>query len=193
MSASRVFLGLVHYPVYNKNGECVATSVTNLDIHDISRAAATYDLAAYFLIHPHAGQHQMVQELLEFWLAGYGAEYNPDRKEALSRLQLTESVEQAEEQIKEMYGGTVIRVVTDARVFSRSVSYRELRAKIEQESDTSFLLLFGTGYGMTEAIMDSADYILQPISGRGEYNHLSVRSAAAIIIDRLLGPAWWEK
>ena len=28
-----------------------------------------------------------------------------------------------------------------------------------------------------------------PITGQGEYNHLSVRSAAAIVLDRLLAPA----
>jgi len=30
--------------------------------------------------------------------------------------------------------------------------------------------------------------MLEPIAGTTGYNHLSVRSAAAIILDRLLGP-----
>jgi len=31
------------------------------------------------------------------------------------------------------------------------------------------------------------DMLLEPIEGYTDYNHLSVRSAAAIILDRLLG------
>ncbi|MEL7622424.1 MAG: RNA methyltransferase [Clostridiales bacterium] len=190
---NRIFLGLVHYPIYNKNSEMVATSVTNLDIHDISRAAATYDLNKYFIIHPHPSQRQLVTELLAYWQEGYGAEYNPDRKEALARLALVDSLKAAVEEIKAQYGGPVYTIVTDARTFPRSISYRGLRQKLWENSDCNYLLLFGTGYGLAAEIMEEADYVLAPVLGRGPYNHLSVRSAAAIIIDRLLGPAWWNE
>jgi hypothetical protein len=53
--------------------------------------------------------------------------------------------------------------------------------------EQSYLLLFGTGWGMTEELFDSADYVLEPIKGHGEYNHLSVRSAVSIYMDRLFG------
>ena len=36
-------------------------------------------------------------------------------------------------------------------------------------------------------IMQNADGTLPPIAGRTTYNHLSVRSAASVIVDRLLG------
>jgi hypothetical protein len=45
----------------------------------------------------------------------------------------------------------------------------------------------GTGWGLTEECFSAADFILEPIAGNGSYNHLSVRSAAAIMLDRLLG------
>lgn len=45
---------------------------------------------------------------------------------------------------------------------------------------------------MTREMMEKFDYILEPIHGTGEYNHLSVRSAVAIILDRLAGEAWWQ-
>ncbi len=35
--------------------------------------------------------------------------------------------------------------------------------------------------------MDNADFFLEPIKGPSDYNHLSVRSAVAIVLDRLLG------
>jgi hypothetical protein len=55
------------------------------------------------------------------------------------------------------------------------------------EEGTPFVLVFGTAWGLTEPFIAKADYILEPITGASEYNHLSVRSAAAIIFDRLLG------
>jgi hypothetical protein len=48
------------------------------------------------------------------------------------------------------------------------------------------VLLFGTGWGLTREFLASCDYMLKPIEGLGGYNHLPVRSAVAIILDRLL-------
>ncbi len=42
-----IYIGLVHHPVRNRHGETVATAVTNLDIHDIARAARTYGIRGY--------------------------------------------------------------------------------------------------------------------------------------------------
>jgi hypothetical protein len=49
------------------------------------------------------------------------------------------------------------------------------------------LLVFGTGQGLSPSLIEKADYGLIPIEGFTEYKHLSVRSAAAIILDRWLG------
>ena len=46
----KIYVALIHYPVYNKNDEIVATSVTNFDIHDISRTCRTYDIKKYFIV-----------------------------------------------------------------------------------------------------------------------------------------------
>ena len=54
-----------------------------------------------------------------------------------------------------------------------------------EEDDEPICLLFGTGYGLVDEIMAEADYTLEPIVGPTDYNHLSVRSAASIILDRL--------
>jgi len=189
---SKVFLGLVHYPIYNKNMEIVTTSVTNLDIHDIARCATTYNLERYFLIHPLPTQHQLISEIIEYWQQGYGAQYNPDRKKALEIVVLRESIEAVKEEIRSQYPGHLYTVVTDARVYPNTVSYKKLRAEIESSEEASYLLLFGTGWGMAREVMEQSDYILEPIYGTGDYNHLSVRSAVAIILDRLLGEKWWK-
>lgn len=82
-------------------------------------------------------------------------------------------------------------MTTDARTYANTISYKDLRRKREEE-DTPVLLLLGTGYGMTKETMEQFDFILEPIYGAGDYNHLSVRSAAAIILDRLAGEDWWN-
>ena len=48
------------------------------------------------------------------------------------------------------------------------------------EDEAPYLILFGTGWGLTSEI-------LEPIRGKTKYNHLCVRSAVSIILDRLLG------
>ena len=55
------------------------------------------------------------------------------------------------------------------------------------EDDKPYLLLFGTGWGLTDEVMAMSDYILEPIRANSKYNHLSVRAAVAIILDRLFG------
>ncbi|KAB2954428.1 RNA methyltransferase [Heliorestis acidaminivorans] len=186
-----LYIALVHHPVYNKNMDIIATSVTNLDLHDISRTARTYDVAGYLILHPHLAQQRLVSEILRYWTDGYGAEYNPDRKEALERIEVLTSVEEAISYIEQKEGRRPQIITTDARIYDNSISYSGMRKKLQTE-EGPWLLLFGTGFGMEKELMASADYILHPIWGRGDYNHLSVRSAAAIIIDRLLGESWFE-
>ena len=76
-------------------------------------------------------------------------------------------------------------IVTCARPQRGSVSYGALREKLGDGAPA--LLLFGTAWGLAPECMSAADIILDPVRGIGPYNHLSVRSATAIILDRLCG------
>ena len=49
------------------------------------------------------------------------------------------------------------------------------------------MIMFGTAWGLDKEVVDLADFILDPVEGGTNYNHLSVRTAAAIILDRLVG------
>ncbi|HLB40542.1 MAG TPA: RNA methyltransferase, partial [Candidatus Babeliales bacterium] len=49
------------------------------------------------------------------------------------------------------------------------------------------LLLFGTAHGLSPALVAQSDFLLAPVAGFSDFNHLSVRSAAAIVLDRWLG------
>ncbi len=183
---SQVWLALVHYPVYNKKHEVINTSITNLDIHDIARASATFGLAGYFLVQPAAGQQELIGSLLKHWQYGFGARYNPDRHEALSKISLCASLAEAAAAIASQTGKKPRLLATSARPTPNMCGYAQMRRQIA-ESDEPYLLVFGTGWGLTDEMLAEMDWVLRPIYGVGAYNHLSVRSAVSIILDRLFG------
>jgi hypothetical protein len=178
-------IALVHHPVVNKKREIIGSAVTNLDIHDIARTARTYGVGSYFISTPYEDQHMLVKELLEHWESGYGATYNPARKEALGRVQPVFSVDEAVSCLAKEYGRAPLLVTTSALEQANTISYAELSKKINEK--VPVLLLFGTAHGLAQEILEQCEYSLPPIKGGTDYNHLSVRSAASIIIDRLLG------
>jgi len=179
-------VALVHYPVYNKHRDIVTTAVTNLDIHDIARCSRTFGADRYYIVTPVEEQQKLVQKIALHWQSGWGATYNPKRKAALDIVAVVQTVSNALEDMESRVGHKPKVVVTGASNQSKSISSAEL-AEMMTAGKQSFLLLFGTGWGMTEELFDSADYVLEPIKGAGEYNHLSVRSAVSIYMDRLLG------
>jgi len=184
------YIGLVHYPVYNKNNEVITTAITNFDIHDIARTARTYNSAGYFIIHPLENQQILANEIINYWQTGFGGQYNNDRKDALSIIEIAPDISSVINTISLRNGNEPFTVTTDARRFENSVSYKELREIITTEKRPC-LLLFGTGWGIENSVMSQFDYILEPIRGAGDYNHLPVRAAVAVILDRLLGEEWY--
>jgi hypothetical protein len=180
-----VDIALIHYPVINKIGETIGSAVTNLDLHDIARAARTFGVENYYIVTPYSDQQTLVQEILNHWQTGYGATYNPARKTALDRAKITESLETTIGLVTEQRGQRPLLLTTSARVQKNSISYRETRRRIE--TGEPILLLFGTAHGLAPEITETADYTLPPIESTTGYNHLSVRSAVSIILDRLLG------
>ena len=191
MRKAKVYIALLHYPMYNKRMDIVTTSITNLDLHDIARAARTYDVDGFYVVHPSVSQQKLIQDILAYWQDGYGGVYNSDRKEAFSLVQMVNNLDEAVEAIAMTTHKKVYTVATDARLYPNTISYRRLKTEIFSE-DRVYLLLFGTGWGMTQELMERCDYILEPVAGASDYNHLSVRSAVSIIMDRLLGEFWFK-
>jgi hypothetical protein len=182
---SNVHLALVHFPVYNKTGEVVASSVTTLDVHDISRVCRTFGVGSFFVVTPLKTQQELVERLVGHWLEGHGAEYNPTRKEALLKTRVTKSLDAAVAEVTKQCGKKPQVVVTGAKQVPNSIGYEDLKKKLHAEDPT--LLVFGTGWGLEKNLIQSADYVLEPIEGNNGFNHLPVRGAIAIILDRLLG------
>ena len=184
--SQNLYIGLVHGPIRSKDGKEITTSVTNLDIHDISRTARTFGFKRYFIITPIKNQQMMVKKILGFWEADSGLIYNPDRKEALAEAEVTDSIELAIAEITRLEGKKPCVVVTGANFDAYDGKEKELIAKIRLD-ETHMFLLFGTGWGLTASVTEQADFRLEPIFGIANdgYNHLSVRSAVAIYCDRL--------
>ncbi|MDD2319787.1 MAG: RNA methyltransferase [Geobacteraceae bacterium] len=186
LTGAKLAVALLHYPVYDKNRRIVATAVTNLDLHDIARLARTFGLVRYYVVTPHPEQQELALRISRHWQEGWGAQYNPKRKAALDLMTVTASLEDALADMEREFGGPVRTIATGAKGSPRGISYGEMSGLLKKEG-TNYLLLLGTGWGVTEDVLAGADYVLAPIIGRGEYNHLSVRSAASIIVDRLCG------
>jgi hypothetical protein len=181
----RLAIALVHHPVLDGQGATVTTAVTNLDVHDLSRSARTYGCSDYFVAHPIAAQRELCERILAHWTEGSSGKRIPDRREALKVLRVVDSLEAA---IEALGGRDAVELwVTAARGLGESLSFVEARRHIEGEGKT-VLLVFGTGWGLAPSVIDGADALLEPIrASQGNYNHLSVRSACAIALDRLRG------
>lgn len=182
-----LYLALLHYPVYNAHGQMVCTSITPFDLHDIARTVKTYGLSGYFVVCPVESQRVLAQRILDHWLTGVGGELNQTRKDAFASLRLVGTLEEAEARIRSEAGRAPRLIATSAKPGRNRMGFAAGRDRLARDSHPH-LLLFGTGWGMAQELLDRCHGILEPIAGGGDgsYNHLPVRAAVAIILDRLL-------
>ena len=182
---ANVYVALLHYPVYNKRREVVSTSITGFDLHDIARSCATFGVKKYFVVNPLPAQREFAGRLFDFWMDEGSLEFNWTRAEAFRLISIKAELEEAVAEITRLEGGKPQLIATSARP-NGNVTFGSLKLEIGSSS-SPYLIMLGTGWGMTDELLAKADRVLEPIVGPGEYNHLSVRSATAIILDRLLG------
>lgn len=187
-SPAKLYIALLHHPVKNKNGETIASAVTNLDLHDISRIAKTYGVAAFYVVTPLGDQKALVEKIISHWIDGWGGKYNPDRREALRLVKVKDSLTQVVDDIKAEGAAAVNVVATCAVGRQQALGFDDFRRRL-RETDNAYLLAFGTAWGLTDEFLGNSDFVLEPINGNTGYNHLPVRAAVAIILDRILGTA----
>ncbi len=180
---NNIYLGLVHNPVCDKFSNIITTSITNMDIHDISRTCKTFGIKRYFIINPLESQKNFLDRVLDFWNSQIAKDYNKNRSEALSLVDFAYTIDSAIEKIKKQENDLPIIVTTTANDMQGQIDFEHLKLNLNEKP---VLILFGTGNGLCRNIHLRADFILKPIKGiNKKYNHLSVRSAVAIILDRL--------
>lgn len=186
MSRRKIALALVHAPVLGKSGESMVSTVTNLDVHDLSRSAKTYGVEPYFVVTPIAAQRELVERICAHWTHGSSAARIPTRKDALS---LVTPVARIEDAVEALGGRERVEIwATAARSTGKPLlSFGQARESLQVDDGRTVLVLFGTSWGLAPAAIDGADALLAPIETGSGFNHLSVRAAAAIVCDRLLG------
>lgn len=180
-----LYLALVHHPVANKKGEIIASALTTIDLHDIARAAITFGVRGFFVVTPLTDQQVLAHEVIDHWTAGVGGELNPFRKQALERIRVVPSFEAAVAEIKQETGKPVTTVATSAAEGGRTVPLADV-ARTMGRGGMAHLIAFGTAWGLSEAFINDCDFLMEPIYGVNGYNHLSVRSAVSITLDRMV-------
>jgi tRNA (guanine37-N1)-methyltransferase len=185
-------VALLHHPVLLKDKISGTTSLTNLDVHDISRISRTYGLGGFFVVTPLDDQRRLLETLLAHWISGAGASSNPDRAEALRLVRASESLDAVLAALNRRFGADPLVVGASARPVLDGKG-RESRPALpfghmrRQLARGPALLLLGTGRGLAPEALARCDAVLPPLRWMDAYNHLPVRAAAAVLLDRLLG------
>ncbi len=181
---NNLYVVLIHFPVMNKKDQTIGSALTTIDLHDIARASITFGVRGFFVVTPYEDQVKLATQVIDHWTKGVGGKINPFRKKALELIKVTKTFEDALKEIEQERDEPVITITTSAKKISGSITTRDLRQKLE--SQASHVLIFGTAWGLAKELIDRCDYILHPITGNSEYNHLSVRSAVSIYLDRII-------
>jgi tRNA (guanine37-N1)-methyltransferase len=181
------YVALMHDEVLaNPENRVGTTSVMSIDIHDIARASSTYGLKQFFIVTPLIDQQKIIKKFFSFWRSDTGVAYNANRNEALNLVSVVDRLDQAMNEIEAKEGKEPLLIGTSARKMAgKMISFYDQEMIFEQGCPV--LMLLGTGQGLADQLLGRCDYILNPIHGFSDFNHLSVRSAAAIIMDRWLG------
>ncbi len=181
----RIAAALVHHPVLDRQGSIVTAAITNIDLHDISRSALTFGLSDLFVIHPVQAQRTLAERIRWHWVEGSGGQRIPDRKPALEIIRVVPNLDTV---FDALGPGAELWSTSAQRLGGKPTELSTAREELKR-SGPPVVLCFGTGWGLAPAVHERASRHLQPIaSPRSDgYNHLSVRAAAAILFDRLLG------
>jgi len=184
-------IALLHQDMISRDGSIVTTSLTMIDVHDIARSAATYGIRTVYIVHPSPHLRSLARTLTTHWTAGYGSTYNPNRSEALGAVSVVACLDEVLLDLSSRASGKPPRLIaTSAKTAGAAkngggrMAFGEIFSLMNYE-ENPYVLMLGTGHGMSEALLARADYCLEPINGPTSYNHLSVRSACAIMLDRL--------
>lgn len=178
---------LLHYPVLLEGRKCGASSLTNLDVHDIARISRSYGMGPFYVVTPLEDQLRLLGAILRHW-GGAAGPLRSDRSRALSLVRGMPSLDDA-------IAEATARAGTAPRLVATSAAWPEKKraappltpAKVRDWCrEGPVLLLLGTARGLAPEVTALSDGRLRPLRFLGE-NHLSVRSAAAILADRILG------
>ncbi len=169
-------IALVHHPVLNRNGEEISARIDEFDVFDGCRLALTYGVRSFFIVNPTPAQRDLAHRLI-----AHGQ--RPDRDPARGVFDNLKWAASLDDAIAALPQARRLVVSTSAAASECTVSFADVRARRAEGSDV--LLVIGKAWGLAPRVFSAADLRLEPIDGGQGYNHLSVRSAMAILVDRL--------
>lgn len=181
-----VYVMLMHSGVVDKNGEQAVTSITGMDVHDISRACRTFGAKKFLIVTPMEAQRNIIKDIASHWKEGGGAVHNPDRRDAMELVKTFASLNTALSWIEKREREKPFLIATSAKENASARNWLTLKTEMLKLS-RPIVLVFGTGGGLSSDLISRCDALASPIRGTDEYDHLSVRSAASIFLDRFFG------
>lgn len=187
-----LLVALVHHPVYDKHHSVVTSAVTNIDVPDIARSCRTYGASAFYVVTPVLAQRSLIHRVMQHWEADEQRDYNPTRNDALSLVRLESDLEGVGIDVERRYGCLPRLFATSARDHDGNITFEAMRRKLDEGGSDAppWLMLLGTASGLTDEVLERCEAILEPVKGPSDYNHLSVRAAAAVLLDRLRCPRY---
>ena len=181
---AELFVALIHSPVVDRNGRVVTSAITSLDIHDLARSCRTFGVRAFFIVHPIEEQRAFAATIIDHWQSEHGRTFDSRRRDALNLVEIVVDLHAAIASAEMISGERPLLVHTSART-QKGISFAELGSRLRSINAKPAMILLGTGFGLAPEVLDRCDVVLEPIRGVDDYNHLSVRAAGSIILDRL--------
>ncbi len=180
---TRLYLAIVHHPVVNRRGEVITATIDHFDVFDASRLSLTYPLRGLYVVNPEPSQEAVARRLIKH---GTDPHRTEERDGCFDKTHWAPSLEATVAEIEAREGRRPVVVVTSAHAATDTTSFAGLRAALADGAP--HLLVVGKASGLSADALADADMRLEPIDGGTDYRHLSVRSAMAILVDRLLRP-----
>lgn len=178
---------LLHYPVLLDEHTTGASSLTNLDVHDIARISRSYGLGPFYVATPLEDQRRVLEAIVRHWTLGAGGAARADRAAALDLVRPVASLEEAAGHMTARHGTRPRLVASSATWPAKGAPPPLAPCDLRDWLATGpVMLCLGTARGLAPEALCQCDAQLRPVRYLG-YNHLSVRSAAAILADRILG------
>ncbi len=175
-------VALVHHPVLNRRGDEITSTVDHLDVMDGSRLSLTYAVRRFYVVNPVPAQRALIERLIRHGNQAVGRD---DTRGAFTKTVWAPDLDTVIAEHEDELGVVPTVVATSARGSTRDTGFAALRERLH--GGEAMLLLVGKAWGLAPRVREGADVELEPIEGGTGFNHLAVRSAMAILIDRLLG------
>ncbi len=181
MRAGTLSIALVHHPVIDRRGDEIASVIDEFDVFDGGRLALTYGVSRLYVVNPVPAQQAKAERIIAH---GRSDQRDPSRGR-MDALRWVPSLDEAVADCAQV-GGAPWLLATSATRQDPVVSFGHVRRR--RAAGAPVLLVIGKAWGLASSVFERCDARLEPIDGGTGFNHLSVRSAMAILLDRLCAP-----